>query len=398
MRRQRGSIVKKGSVHYIVFRDLEKRQKWIGPFPNKTSARTRLNEIFVEINCGIYSEPKPITFKDFSESYIASRRSLRGSTSSAYASIIRKHLVPFFGKLKLHEIRLSNVDRFVAETASKVSVKTLRNCVTLLRVMLASQKGSSAIRQGYIRFDPLMGVELPSAEEKEITPPNVDSVWALINTAAEIGSIGYGMIYLGAFTGLRRGELLALTFDDVDWFRSELVVNKSVARSLATDGVHKWIWRIGPTKSKKSNRRVGLPANVLQMLSSLKQTSAGNSLIFADAKGNFIEPDYFDDHIFNPIRVKAGLPEIRFHDLRHFFASMLIAQGESPKYISDQLGHASIQITFDTYGHLFPQAKAEASAKLEKRMFEGRKGPFVRRLLEKDGTVESEEGVTERVN
>ncbi|MGH9429072.1 MAG: tyrosine-type recombinase/integrase, partial [Terriglobia bacterium] len=121
-------------------------------------------------------------------------------------------------------------------------------------------------------------------------------------------------------------------------------------------------------------------------------------LIFADAKGNFIEPDYFDDHIFSPIRGKAGPSEIRFHDLRHFFASMLIAQGESPKYISDQLGHASIQITFDTYGHLFPQAKAEASAKLEKRMFEGRKGPFVRRLLEMDGNVESEEGVTERVN
>ena len=77
---------------------------------------------------------------------------------------------------------------------------------------------------------------------------------------------------------------------------------------------------------------------------------------------------------------------------------MLIAQGESAKYVSDQLGHASIQITFDTYGHLFPQAKAEASAKLEKRMFEGRKSPFVRRLLEEDGNVESEEGVTEQVN
>ncbi len=399
MRRQRGSIVKKGSAYYIVFRDLEKRQKWIGPFPNKASARTRLNDILVEISCGTYTEPKSITFKDFAESYIAGRRSIRGSTSSAYASMIRKHLVPFFGKLKLQEIRLSNVDRFVAETAQKVSVKTLRNCVTLLRVMLASQKGSSAIRQGYIRFDPLMGVELPAPEEREIIPPSVNSVWKLIDTAADMGTVGYGMIYLGAFTGLRRGEILALSFDDVDWFQNELVVNKSVARFRATDGVHKWVWRIGPTKSRKSNRRVGLAPNVLQLLSSLKQVSASREdLIFADAKGRFIEPDYFDDHIFDPIRVKAGLPDIRFHDLRHFFASLLIAQGESPKYISDQLGHASIQITFDTYGHLFPQAKAEASAKLEKRMFEGRKGRFVRRLLEKDGNAASEGGVTKRVN
>ena len=174
MRRQRGSIAKKGNVYYIVFRDLEKRQKWIGPFPNKASARTRLNEILVEISCGTYTEPKPVTFKDFAENYIAGRRSIRGSTSSAYASIIRKHLVPFFGKLKLQEIQLANVDRFVAETAPKVSVKTLRNCVTLLRVMLASQKGCSAIRQGFIRFDPLMGVELPSLDEKEIIPPSVE--------------------------------------------------------------------------------------------------------------------------------------------------------------------------------------------------------------------------------
>src|SRR5262245_9293387 len=156
MRRQRGSLVKKGKAYYVVFRNLEKRQKWVGPFPNKASARTRLNEILVEISCGIYTEPEPITFKDFAESYIAGRRSIRGSTCSAYASIIRKHLVPFFGKLKLQEIQLANVDRFVAETTTKVAVKTLRNCVTLLRVMLSSQKGCSAIRQGYIRFDPLM--------------------------------------------------------------------------------------------------------------------------------------------------------------------------------------------------------------------------------------------------
>ena len=212
-------------------------------------------------------------------------------------------------------------------------------------------------------------------------------------------SVGYGIIYLGAFTGLRRGEVLALGFEDVDWFQNVHIVNKPLARFPATDRFHKWVWRIGPTKSKKSNRRVGLPANVLQLLSGLKQASVnGEDLIFARAEGNLIDPDYFDDHIFKPVRNKAGLPDIRFHDLRHFFASMLIAQGESPKYVSDQLGHSNIQITFDIYGHLFPQAEAEASSKLEKRMFEERKGPFVRRLLEKDGNAASEEGVTKRVN
>jgi integrase len=399
MRRQRGSIAQKGGALYIVFRTPEKKQKWVGPFPNKASARSRLNEILVEIDRGSYLDPRPITFKDFAESYIAGRRSIRGSTSSSYASIIHKHLIPFFGKLKLQEIHQANIDRFVAETIPEVSTKTLRNCVTLLRVMLASQKGSSAIKQGFIRYDPVTGVELPALEKSEVVPPTVQQVWKLIDTAAEMETVGYGMIYLGAFTGLRRGEILALRFEDIDWFQSELVVNKSLARFPATDGLHKWVWEIGPTKSKKSNRRVALTANVLQLVSSLKQLSReGEGLIFADDGGNFIDPDYFDDHIFDPIRKKAELPDTRFHHLRHFFASMLIAQGESPKYVSDQLGHSSIQITFDTYGHLFPQAKTEASEKLQKRMFEGRKRPFVRRLLEKNGSPDSEGGVTKRVN
>src|SRR5258706_2257756 len=101
MRRQRGFITKKGDVYYIVFRDLEKKQKWVGPFPNKASARGRLNEILVEINCGTYTEPKPIRFEDFAENYIGARCSIPGSTSPSYASSIRKQSVPFFLQLKL---------------------------------------------------------------------------------------------------------------------------------------------------------------------------------------------------------------------------------------------------------------------------------------------------------
>ncbi len=198
-------------------------------------------------------------------------------------------------------------------------------------------------------------------------------MWKLIDTAAELKNIGHGIIYLDAFTGLRRGEILALRFEDIDWFQKELRVNKALSKCAATDGVHKWLWKIGPPKSKRSSRRVGLSDHVIQLLSRLKQAAeSSDSFIFRGSQGNLIDPDFFDDHIFKPIKRAAGLGTARFHDLRHFFASMLISQGESAKYVSDQLGHSSIQITFDTYGHLFPQAKAEACAKLEKRMLKGR--------------------------
>src|SRR5262249_20641641 len=153
---------------------------------------------------------------------------------------------------------------------------------TLLKVMLAGEKGSSALKQGYIWFDPLKGVELPSLVFKQVNPPTAEEVWNLIDTAARMKSIGQGMMYLGAFAGTRRGELLALRFEDVDWFQKELMINKSLGKSAATDGVHKWIWNVGPTKSKRSNRRVALTSSVLQFLSNLKQHSEeSQGLIFS---------------------------------------------------------------------------------------------------------------------
>src|SRR5262245_33344515 len=273
MRRQGGSVRKRGSVYYVIYRTPEGRQKWESGFPNKASARAHLNEILIEINKGTYTEPKPILFSEFAAEYLSGRLALRGSTSAGYASIIRKHLVPHFGKMKIQDIHLESARRFVKELLPKVSTKTLRNSVTLLRVMLASEKDSSAIKQGYIRVDPLKGLELPSPISKEIVPPTAEQVWKLIETATEMKSIGHGMIYLGAFAGIRRGELLALCFEDIDWFQRELVINKSLAKCRATDGIHKWTWKVGPPKSKSSRRRVALTNNVLQFLSNLKQFS-----------------------------------------------------------------------------------------------------------------------------
>jgi Phage integrase family len=86
-----------------------------------------------------------------------------------------------------------------------------------------------------------------------------------------------------------------------------------------------------------------------------------------------MDPDYFDAFIFSRIAAHAELSQLRFHDLRHFFASMLIAQGESAKYVCDQMGHSSIQVTFDTYGHLFPNSRETAAKKLQQAMFTGRR-------------------------
>jgi len=177
-----------------------------------------------------------------------------------------------------------------------------------------------------------------------------------------------------------------LEYPDIDWTNKEIVINKAVSKTKMSDGVRKWEWRIGPPKSRKSNRRVAAADAVLELLRNLRSKAKDSSgLIFRGPEGKRMAPDYFDAFIFGRIAARAGLSRVRFHDLRHFFASMLIAQGESAKYVCDQMGHSSIQVTFDTYGHLFPNSRETAAKKLQQAMFAGRKNGFGSSLVAKPG-------------
>ena len=376
MQRQRGAIIRRGENYSIKYRTPTGKQKWESGFHTKAAAQARLNEVLRELGTGHYVEPKQATFASFAEEWIGSRVSIRGSTLAAYQSIIKLWLTPAFGHRVVSEIQLSDVQRLVMDLSDKVSAKTLKNCLTLLRVMLVGTKGASGVKRGFIRHDPTRGVELPSRHMKPIVPLSVDQVWKLIDAAATRGELGHAMVYMDAFTGLRRNEILALEFTDIDWFSKEVSVTKAISKTAARDGVHKWQWEIGSPKSPKSVRRVALPETVGQLLAAWRQARGPSAkYIFSNTGEGFLDPDYFNEYVLAPITKAAGL-KVRFHDLRHFFASMLIAQGESPKYICDQLGHSSIQVTFDVYGHLFPQSREEAAAKLQKAMFASRRSGF----------------------
>jgi integrase len=397
-RRQRGTVGFRNGSWFIYHRTPGGKQVYKRGFPTEAAAITRLNEIMAEIYRGEFIEHKEITFGEFAETYVSKRLSIRGSTSSSYASMIRHHLIPYFGKMKLRDIRLRVVESFVTEFEGTLSSKTLHNVVTLLKVMLVGKRGSSAIKQGYIRHDPTQGLELPPMEDRTIVPPTHDLVWKLINVATFFGQNADVMVHLGAFTGLRRGELLALQFTDIDWSNKEVIVTKALTRVLAKDGVHRWRWEIGPPKTKRSVRRIVVSDDVLLYLTRLRKQSPNSvGLLFPDKSGDPLDPDTFDS-LFGKIKQSAGLKEIRFHDLRHFFASLLISHGFSAKYICDQLGHSSIQMTFDTYGHLFPRAREEASAKLEEAIRKVRKEAIASGLLANDDEINLEEEPPKYVN
>jgi len=373
-RRQRGSIIRPNrSRRYvgwaIKYRDQQGDQHWEGGFATRGAAQERLNVVLPEVDTGRYIPRQDATFEVFANQWLAGRLRVRGSTASAYGSMIRQQLIPRLGMLRVSDVRAEHLQAAIAAMAATLSPKTVHNAATLLRTMFAARKGGSALRLGYIGHDPTVGIELPEQIKPEIVPPTKNRVWVLISAARELGGMGYGATFLGSHTGVRRNELLALRFSDIDWFAKELRIRRAISKTRGTDGAHKWEWREGPAKSKRSIRRIGLTESTLAVISALKTGRSDEDLLFPGRAG-IMDPDLFDAEVWKPIATAAKTPRTRFHDLRHFFASQLIAQGETPAYVRDQMGHASTQITLDTYGHLFPAARKDAVARLEKEMQE----------------------------
>ncbi|MFQ5736773.1 MAG: site-specific integrase [Thermodesulfobacteriota bacterium] len=190
-------------------------------------------------------------------------------------------------------------------------------------------------------------------------------------------------------TGLRRGELLALQWGDVDFANGIIHVRRSLYRGSF----------VSP-KSKRSVRKVVMTPNLAGVLKKHKLESPGNGLdlIFSNGEGKPLDPDNLIRREFLPALRRAGLRKVRFHDLRHTFATLLISQGENVKFIQTQLGHASVQTTLDRYRHLLPETHHEAGLRLDETLaIKGHSDNFVRKVLENDPSA-NKKGATQSRN
>jgi integrase len=142
---------------------------------------------------------------------------------------------------------------------------------------------------------------------------------------------------------MRRSEALGLRFLDVRWFDNEIRIQYAVSKRRCQDGIHKCEWYLGPPKSRKSLRGISATESVMRLLADLKVGNADSGFVFPGDRHGFIDPDKFEPDIWRPIVDRSGLAGTRFHDLRHFFASQLIANGETAAYVRDQMGHSSIR-------------------------------------------------------
>jgi integrase len=186
-----------------------------------------------------------------------------------------------------------------------------------------------------------------------------------LDTAREAGDRFEALYVLAITTGLRRGELLGLRWDDTDLDRGTLRVGRALVRE---GGRHV----LGETKTRRGRRRVNLTPRTVAALKThrkrqleqrvrLASLYEDHGLIFSSESGTPLNPENLVKRSFKPLLKKAGLSEIRFHDLRHTCATLLLGRGVHPKMVQELLGHATIAMTLDTYSHYLPSMGDQAS-------------------------------------
>jgi integrase len=252
--------------------------------------------------------------------------------------------------MHLDEITLPHVREFI----KIVLAKQLAPATVLKVVALVKEMFKHAVQWGYLDANPAQYVERPRVEIEEmaiLTPPQIRRL--LDATKESVRTL----LLCAVLTGMRRGELLGLKWEDVDLEGNRIHVRRSL-----------WRGKLTTPKSRRSRRSLNLAPTLKAALARLPSRFKGDG-VFTSADGKPIDPDNFSHRDWARVLRGSKLPRIRFHDLRHTYASLLIAQGAHPKYIQAQLGHASIQTTLDRYGHLMPEMHDAEARKLDRLVF-----------------------------
>jgi integrase len=309
-----------------------------------------------QLNSGDFIDPRRgrRLFADWADDWLSTTAHVRPKTRAHYESILRIHVMPAFADQPIAAVTPSAVRRFIAErTESGAAPGTVRAVRKVLRLVLAT-----AVQDGALRSNPCDGVRVPASPRAEMVFLDAEQVEALASTIDERYST---LIRLAAYTGLRAGEIGALRIGRVDLETGRITVAESVTE-VPVLGLHF-------SEPKTYERRsVTLPAFLADELAQRLTTRPEDpaAFVFTSPEGGTLNHKNFYRRHFKPAVVAAGLPpEMRFHDLRHTCAALCIALGAHPKAIQERLGHSSITVTLDRYGHLFPKLDETLTSRLD---------------------------------
>jgi integrase len=359
-------IAKRRGRYVIDFYDTYGKRRWI-TMPKGTTkkkAKEKLGEIEDLLRRGIFIPEKRIPlFKKVADDWLEHKKpNLRDSTWVTYECNARRHLCEFY-PFKINRITTAKIEKFLSKKQNTgMNLRTLKKTTLILGQVMAY-----AVRHNYINNNPVRDAEKPKWSS-DMAKPQIDGKFRIL-TPPEIKAFLNAvedrkfqvLLKLAVFSGVRAGELYGLKWTDVDWFNNQIQIQR-------TFNTGKWY----KPKTKSSNRKIDLGPAMMAELKKWKLACPPNkfNLIFPNNVGNPMTHDNVVKRHFRPALKKAGLPVIRFHNLRHTYASLLIEQGENIKYIQTQLGHSSPSITLDVYAHLMKAVNQEAACRLEKTILE----------------------------
>jgi integrase len=339
----------------------------------KADAERRLRELIGALDRGIPIADDTITLALWLNRWMSEyvEVNLRLKTYERYRGIIDRHIVPRIGHLKLSKVSPSDIKALqTALTADGMAAKG----VELVHIVL-SGAFKYAVGLEILWRNPAQPVSPPKRPQAELPTSEIDDVNRILRRGREEMYPLYPALHLIAYTGIRRGEALGLRWSDVDWDTPSITITQSVIRTQRL-GI-----TIEPTKTDRSRRRIDLDVDTISLLRQhkveqlehrlkLSQTYDRHDLVFPDALGGPLNPMALT-RAFQTLARKEGVRETRLRSLRHFHASALFNQGESPMLVSRRLGHTSTKNTVDVYGHLFQGAQKEAAERFAKAMRQG---------------------------
>lgn len=325
---------------------------------SKIRAKLKLGEFDFE-----ESTPKTIpTFREYADTWIKTTvpATCKESTLGDYRDLLRIHVLPVFGDMKITEINRGKVKDFLL---SKVNEGYAASTVTHIKNVVSGVL-NRAVDNEIIPANPahsLGKIVKPKDRKESMDPLTVDELRTLLDTVNEQFREHYPLFLLLVRTGMRVGEALALKWGDIDFTGRFINVGKSLVRG-----------NFSSPKSGKS-RRVDMSLQLTETLKAHKLASKKKGLalglgdapecVFTDNKGGPLDKNNWRRRVFNKALEKANLRKIRIHDLRHTYATLRISKGDNIADVSNQLGHHSVKLTLDIYYHWMPgRKKAEVDA------------------------------------
>jgi len=322
---------------------------------SQAEIKSKVKNLIRKTEAGISLKSKGVTFQEWLDTWLEVNKKnvVTGRSYYIYKNIVDKHIKETkLGKMPLEKVKRADLQKYFNEKSAELSPKYLETIKVVISDALNVAELDSMILKS-----PCKNIKLPAVVKEEINPLNIDEVKLLLDTAGT-GSLFYNVLICALYTGMRRGEICGLRWQDIDFNKKQIAVKQQAKEDPTKENS----LILGTLKTPAAYRTIPMDNRLMAVLKwyqAQQNKAKGNlgkayndlGLVFSKPTGDIMSPNVVSQR-FHRLIVKTGIPKRTFHQVRHTFASVAISQGLSIQAVSKILGHEKTSITFDIYGHL----------------------------------------------